>query len=475
MKKILLITTIVLSLFSCDEKVDDQIAFEQYVNKWTHENMQVLYYWNEHLPAYKKSKANPEDYFRTLIYKDDRFSAFFENYDDLINRLSGISPAEIGFEFQLYRESAVNRNVIAIVKFSKPNTHAKTLGIQRGDIINRINGQQISLDNYSQLLNALTDGTANATLGFAKRTENTLVNTKELTVNKSVNYKEHPLLIDTVYSIANKKIAYMMYNFFTGDPGDKTLRYDLALNKAMAKFNSENINEMIIDLRYNSGGMMSSATRLGSMLVPQLSTEKVFCYTDYNKNYTDYFNSSEYKKKYSDNPFIDYFENTITVNNTNTQIDNVGSKLQRIYFLTGNATASASEMVINGLKPYLPCVLIGDTTTGKNVGSVVVNDDKNEKNKNAFMPIVLKYFNKNKESDFTYGFAPNFVVNDDFNHQLGDVKEALLAKAITDITGAQPAKAPTKAPKTFDRTLRINMDEKQLLIVDDLPIINHFR
>jgi C-terminal processing protease CtpA/Prc len=186
------------------------------------------------------------------------------------------------------------------------------------------------------------------------------------------------------------------------------------------------------------------------MLVPGLTTNKVFAYTDYNQNYTDYFNSASFKSQYSDNPFVTNFSTTITVTKpsaTSYPVQNVGSNLQRIFFLTGSNTASASEMVINGLKPFLPCVLVGDTTVGKNVGSTLINDSKNTKNQWAMMPIILKYFNKDHLSDFTKGFAPDFLVDDDYSYQLGDIREGRLAKAISQITGIQTAPAKSQALK----------------------------
>ena len=134
----------------------------------------------------------------------------------------------------------------------------------------------------------------------------------------------------------------------------------------------------------------------------------------------------------------------------NQTVQNVGKNLQRIFFITGKNTASASEMVINGLKPFLPCVLIGDTTVGKNVGSTLVHDEDNVKNQWAFMPIILKYFNKDHQSNFTQGFAPDFKIEDDYTYQLGDLREALLAKAITEIAGSQ--NIPVKiVKKGFDQ------------------------
>jgi hypothetical protein len=123
-------------------------------------------------------------------------------------------------------------------------------------------------------------------------------------------------------------------------------------------------------------------------------------------------------------------------------------------------------MVINGIKPFLPCILVGDTTVGKNVGSTLINDEKNTKNQWAFMPIVLRYFNKDRQSDFTKGFVPNYYIEDDFKHQLGDINEALLAKAISQITGiaqATAAKAPI-VPQTWKQELPYKT-ERHFLIV----------
>ncbi|HEY6914349.1 MAG TPA: S41 family peptidase, partial [Paludibacter sp.] len=208
----------------------------------------------------------------------------------------------------------------------------------------------------------------------------------------------------------------------------------------------------------------SSAVRLASMLVPNLTTNKVFSYTEYNQNYTNYFNSAEFKSQTTENPFINNFATTIDVATTTTTasypVQNVGGNLQRIFFLTGRGTASASEMVINGLKPFLPCVLIGDTTVGKNVGSTLVNDDENKKNQWAFMPIILKYFNKDHQSDFTKGFVPNFLEMDDYSYDLGDIQEGLLAKAISQISGIQQSAAKVAPAKR--QLLRSSIDFKPM-------------
>lgn len=435
-----------LSLVGCKDQNEPSETDElyKYVNEWVYGNMDGLYYWNTTLPAFKSSTENPNDYFKTLKNKDDRFSAIFESYTDILNQLNGVSSAEIGFDFQLYWESPYNDKVLGIVLYVKQGTPAETMGIKRGDVFRKINGTQITRTNYSEVIDYLFDNSTSSSITFSVYQNGSFSDNTPVTVNKAVNYHENPVYLDTVYTIQNKKVGYLVYNFFTNDAGDKSMQYDLELNNIIGKFKQENISELIIDFRYNHGGMMSSAVHLASMLVPNLTTDKVFSYTEYNKNYTDYFNSAAFKKETNENPFVNNFATAIVVGTTNPTsypVQNVGNNLQRIFFLTGKGTASASEMVINGLKPFLPAVLVGDTTVGKNVGSTLVNDEKNVKNQWAFMPIVLKYFNKDHQSDFTQGFVPNCPVEDDYSYQLGDIREGLLSIAINQISGLQFSKA----------------------------------
>lgn len=462
---------LVMSLFfvGCKEEIDEEAQMNTYVNEWLHQNMSAYYYWNTMLPVFKTNSGNPETYFKSLIYKDDRFSAIFDSYQEILNELNGVRAAEIGFEFELRLESYTNNNVVGIVLYTKPGTYAASLGIKRGDVFRRINGQQITKDNYSGLINALYDSNPGVALTFSTYKDGVFTDKTPVTVNKVTGYMENPVYLDTVYTIQNKKIGYLVYNFFTNDAGDNTLKYDLDLNNSIGMFKQENITELIIDLRYNHGGMMTSAVNLASMLVPNLTSNMVFSYTNYNNNLTNYFNSSEFKSKNPGDPFKNNFTQTIDVTvptKRSIAIQNIGSSLQRIYFLTGQGTASASEMVINGLKPFLPCVLIGDTTVGKNVGSILINDEDNAKNQWAFMPIVLRYFNKDHQSDFTKGFAPDFVIEDDYKNALGNINEALLAKAISQITGV-PVGVPQKVsmPKiSFGSALKTNR-KKDLLVV----------
>jgi len=440
MKRLILCLCLGVTLTACVDTFTTEKDLNRYVNRWIYDYMSAVYYWNEELPAYKGTYDSPITYFNTLLNQEDRFSSIHKSYQEILDRLNGITYADVGFDFQLFRDSPDNNKIAGVVLYIKPGTPAASMDIKRGDFFTKINGTEMNVSNYSNLIGHFYDATSEVSVTFVDYQDGEIVNQVAVTIAKASHYIEDPVFLDTIYTIQHKKIGYLVYNFFTNDPGDETMRYDLKLNNLIAKFNQENITDLVVDLRYNSGGMQSSAINLASMLVPGLTTEKVFNYTEYNQNYVNYFNSAAFKKKYNYNPFVDYFSTTIDVKSPATQtypIQNVGGKLQQIYFLIGRNTASASEMVINGLKPFINCVLIGDTTVGKNVGSILINDEENKRNKWAIMPIILKYFNKDHQSDFTNGFAPDFRIRDNFAYPLGDTRDALLAKAIEEITGIQ--------------------------------------
>jgi C-terminal processing protease CtpA/Prc len=129
-----------------------------------------------------------------------------------------------------------------------------------------------------------------------------------------------------------------------------------------------------------------------------------------------------------------------------------------VYILTTKSSASASELVINGLKPYINVVQIGDLTTGKNVGSVTLYDSPNfsktnssSKHRYAMQPIVLKIVNKVGFGDYINGLEPTIELKEDFGNLgvLGDSDEPLLNAAINTIVGSgRPL--PQKRIRNFD-------------------------
>ena len=122
--------------------------------------------------------------------------------------------------------------------------------------------------------------------------------------------------------------------------------------------------------------------------------------------------------------------------------ENIGGQIQRVIILTSSRSASASELVINSLKPYMEVYLIGDVTVGKNVGSITIKDDT-KKIKWGMQPIVLKTFNSAAQSEYTAGFKPNVSVKESLSQPLfafGDLRDPLLNEAFFYIFGSRPAR-----------------------------------
>ena len=215
-----------------------------------------------------------------------------------------------------------------------------------------------------------------------------------------------------------------MYNGFYAN-------YDTDLNTAFGTLKSQGITDFVLDLRYNSGGSVQTATRLASMITGQF-TGQIFAKQQWNAKIEAYFSAN--------NP--EALKNVFTDKIGTTPINSLN--LAKIYILTTKSTASASELVINGLKPYIEVVQIGDVTTGKNVGSVTLYDsptfgadNRNPNHRYAMQPIVLKIVNSVGFGDYFSGLVPTFQQKETISTfgVLGDSAEPFLKTAIAKITG----------------------------------------
>jgi C-terminal processing protease CtpA/Prc len=258
-------------------------------------------------------------------------------------------------------------------------------------------------------------------------------NGKTVALTKTV-LDENPILVNTLITSGSKKIGYLLYNGFYSN-------YDTKLNEAFGTLKSQGITDLVLDLRYNGGGSVQTATRLASMITGSF-TGQVFSKQQWNAKIESYYstNNPESLKDF----FVDKI-GTTPINSLN---------MTKIYILTSKSSASASELVINGLKPYMNVVQIGDITVGKNVGSVTLYDSptfgKEKRNPNhryAMQPLVLKIVNSVGFGDYQSGLTPTFSLKESLSNLgvLGTSTEPLLNLAIAKITGI----GKTKEPKEF--------------------------
>jgi C-terminal processing protease CtpA/Prc len=418
---ILLMAVVAFSCQNDDEQPRIDPASNAAANRWILNVMDEVYYWLNDLGTPIAENSEPEDYFEALLNRPtDRFSVIYPDYQELIDALNGVN-LEAGYEFILYREtSEANSNVYASVTYIKKNSPASNVDLKRGDMITKINGTQLTINNYSELLGAIR---GMHTLSYARYDEasETYTVMPEITLT-AVQLAENPNFLDTVYTIENEKIGYVIYHFFAPGPGENNTSYDAEMDEIFANFKAEGIDHLIVDFRYNGGGYVSSAVNLASLIAPGVSSSSIFSKTKYN----DYLMDQFAELRNVQTPFL-------------AKAQNLGNSLieNRVYILTSARTASASELIINGLKPYMDVFLIGDVTTGKNVGSIPFEDEENEQNKYGILPIVSQSFNSLDQSDYTEGFNPNISLKESQERllPLGDVNELLLRTAISEITG----------------------------------------
>jgi C-terminal processing protease CtpA/Prc len=253
----------------------------------------------------------------------------------------------------------------------------------------------------------------------------------------AVELQENPVLVAEVLDELSDgvKTAYLMYNAFTSD-------FDMALNDAFGDFKAQGVERLILDLRYNGGGSIRTATHLASMIY-STDASKIFAQFVYNNKYQDYILST-----YGESAVTEWFTDELDTTTYNHSpvlplINNLG--LNDIYIITASGTASASEMIINGLDPYMNVVQVGDTTRGKYVGSFTIKDyytnndgSLNTEHKWAIQPITLKISNSDGESDYVGGLIPDVAIEEDFREllPLGDPDEALLAATLDYILGS---------------------------------------
>lgn len=427
-----------------DEAPDKEIPepIDVTVQDFMWQTMNLYYFWQSDVPdlgdkrfnstrKYKEfleSVEDPGDFFDDkLLYSEDRFSFYSDDYKEITKAFAGITKSN-GLEFGL-SIFADSDDVFGYVRYVVPNSNASGKDIKRGDIFTGVNGTTLNLDNYEALLFGKND---TYILNMAEISNNVVNNTGlEVSLTKEADLTENPVHTVKILEENGKKIGYLMYNSFTHE-------FDKELNEAFGIFKAAGVTDLVLDLRYNPGGSVNSAALLSSMIYGTY-TDKVFLKARYNQKL-----QSGYEENGIDlnSYFPDKTEEGIALNTLD---------LNKVYILATGSSASASELVMNGLSPYIDVVHIGARTTGKNEFSVTFVDDMdngnvydptredkiNPDNQWAIQPLIGRNENADGFSDYTLGLEPDIPLAEDLSNLgvLGDKNEPLLKKALSEITG----------------------------------------
>jgi len=433
------------------------------VNNFVWGSMHDVYLWNSQVanltnqyyqplttasPNYKRNVdslnvflnkyTDPSVLFNDLLYQYgtvDKWSFIVSDYTVIQNWIAGISKT-VGYDFQLYKLSSASDAVFGVIRYVYPGSPAEAAGLKRGNIFTQVDGTQLTVSNYQTLIAKETFALTLATFNTGNTT---LTNTSTTPVMVAIQMQEDPVYLSKVLNVNGAKVGYLVYNGFNSD-------YDLELNTVFQQFKTAGISKLILDLRYNGGGSVQSAIYLASMIY-STSTSKVFTNSVWNSNYTAYNGSDSFTDKIA------------TSTTSSTAINSLN--LSDIYFIVSGETASASELLINGLKPYMNTRLIGTNTYGKYVASVTIYDYvldskgnlipdgagdyvKVSTHKYAMQPIVAKYSNSLGVSDFVNGLAPDITAKEDVGNllALGDENETLLKVVLDNIKAGKSLSLP---------------------------------
>lgn len=463
MKKFLIVLLIIFlsqSVVKCSDDFDDNISYGS-INNFIWKGLNLYYFWlsdspdlsdvrfssNNDYENFIASFDSPEAIFDHLKVDPsiDRYSVIFSNYTELEQILNGNQKSN-GVDYELRFKQGSSTELFGWVRYIQPNSDASTKNIQRGTIFYAVNGISLNTSNYINLLNQ-----DNYTLNLAQFNNGVITpNGNSVNLTKT-NYSENPVYLKKVFIRGNKKIGYLMYNGFFSS-------YETELNNAFGYFQNEGITHLVLDLRYNSGGSVNTATRLASMITGQFNNQ-IFAKQQWNYKIENLINNPEQLL----NRFTSSLANGNNINHLN---------LSKIYVLTSKRTASASELVINGLAPYIDVIQIGDNTAGKNVGSITLYDSPtfrkenvNPSHKYAMQPIVLKIANSNNFSAYTNGLTPSISQLEDIGNLgvLGEITDPLLNATLNyiNINGRFLQRNPEKIFTHFEdsKSLRLFGDE----------------
>ncbi|KAA6341167.1 putative CtpA-like serine protease [termite gut metagenome] len=409
-----------LLFFACGE--DRRKEYEPYngVQKWVEGIMRKDYYWYQDMPDAKGLNffTEPNAFFQSLLSQNDGkqrngshyYYSVLENLSETDTRSIQQTDYSYGFEFRVYRMGGGNQYG-ALILYVVPDSPAGKIGLKRGEWIFEIDGKPLSEANYTTLFGG--DATK---LGLGVWYGNGFVPIGEYAIEAARKINDNPIHYYTIYQSVNdnnKRIGYLVYNHFTAGINDEDTSYDDDLREISHEFKDTDVNEFILDLRYNNGGLLTSAELLCTILAPESALGKSIGYVEFNDKYSPQ----------TQNISLD----------TNILKGGVNLNLNTLYVLISETSASASEMVINSLSPYMKIVLIGTQTEGKNVGSTTY---KNEEYNWELRPIICKMYNSENKSDYADGFMPDYKADESLDTNIssfldfGNPNELLLNTAL---------------------------------------------
>lgn len=381
-----------------------------------------VYFWNDRIPSY--SQFNPRQYngsselnSASNVMNAVRKLQSLDRYSFVTTKekSDGIQTGEnkdFGFFVKSASVDVVDPvdSIYWFVSYVYDKSTAGAAGVKRGWIVNKINGSPISYNQSSidMLNNTFFGSSTSANFEFIKPDKT--ITTASLS---KTSFQANSVLYKNVFTSGGHKTGYLVFNQFFGSPSR------IELGEAFTFFQSQGITDLVVDLRYNPGGSTETQDTLANLIAPLAADNKKMYAYEFNQQLQQ--GNFPLLKKKPDFQNVSFTEAVNTVN-----YEKAGAlNLSRVFFIVTGSSASASELVINNLKPYMEVKLIGDTTYGKPVGFFPI-----EISNLAIYPISFRTINSAGNADYYSGFAPDKLVADGVDKNWGDVSEPSLAAAL---------------------------------------------
>ena len=414
-------------------------------NNWLRSWSNELYLWYNEIEDLDPANYTTPDYFDLLKTTattpsgapKDQFHFTFDTEDYRALTQSGIS---VGYGFELALLSTTPPREI-VVAFTEPNTPATSAGnnIERGARILQVDGRDAVNGSSQEDVDALNAGLFPSSDG---ETHEFVIEDRATLTQRTVTLSATQTVSDPVQNVkvvqtAGGPVGYLTFN----------THIDTAENElfnAMSELENAGVTELVLDMRYNGGGLLLIANQLAAMIAgPAAASGRVFEELQFNDKHTEFDPVTGSRLE------PDIFRDT-TFGRGDSSAGRVlpALNLNRVFVLSGPGTCSASESVINGLRGIdVEVVLIGETTCGKPYGFYPFDNCGT-----TYFTVQFRGVNAKNFGDFSDGFSPanlgrvegvpvpGCAVADDFSKQLGDPQEARFAAAINYMAdGSCPA------------------------------------
>jgi C-terminal processing protease CtpA/Prc len=357
-------------------------------NQFVRTTLRDVYYWYRELPDPDPATfSSPEAYLEAVRYKTlDHTYSFITGRAENDAFFSDSQFIGFGFSYQVTSGSELRLTEVY------PASPASEAGLERGARLLAVNGRPVG--------SLLSTGDINTVFGPSQVGVTAQVRFRDNAgVEREAQMTKRTVTIPTAsltrtFASGGRVVGYVNFrNFVTPATA--------ALNQAFTELEAAGANELVLDLRYNGGGLVSVANHLAGLIGGSRTSGKLFV------------------------QFVHNDKNTSRNSTVTLTAPAHALNLERLVVIQTRASASASELIVNGLRPFMTVTTVGDRSYGKPVGQYGYNFCEK-----VLYPVAFSTQNARGEGDYYNGIAADCGAADDLDHQLGDSAEASLGEAL---------------------------------------------